>query len=144
MAQIPFTLRELKGAWRLLWTASSLTNRSNAHRLLMLYSIECGLKAVLLKRESRSLFAKEDIVDNGHDLNKILKKLRLPFSLPGNFSLSQVKDNGKTIVLRDNYSVDSLHQAWRYGARLMNPPIDDSEMEKKLEVLQTIIEKELN
>ena len=61
---IPFTDRELTRAWRDL---SSVVNsqpigiRQNPHRLLLFYAVECGLKAIWLKRQGRTLFDGADI-----------------------------------------------------------------------------------
>lgn len=144
MAQIPFTLRELQRAWKALRSASSQSPRTNAHRLLLVYSIECGLKAVWLKRESRTLFAASDIQRTGHDLNDILKQLRIGAVLPLSFDLSDAKDERKNPVVRRQCRIDALHQAWRYGGELVSPPMDDAAMEEKLEAVQRLIEKELS
>lgn len=144
MAQIPFTLRELRRAWKNLRIASSQLPRTNAHRLLLVYSIECGLKAVWLKNECRSLFVAADIQRTGHDLNNILKQLRMGMILPLSFDLNEVKDERKKSVARRQCSIDALHQAWRYGGELVSPPMNDDAMEKKLEAVQLLIEKELS
>jgi len=143
MAQIPFTLRELKRAWTELRSASVQLPRSNAHRLLLVYSIECGLKAAWLKRESRTLFDAADISRTGHDLNDVIKQLRLGGALPVSFDLDEVKDDRRNPVPRKNNRIDALHQAWRYGGQLVSPPVDDAAMEAKLEAIQQLIEKEL-
>ena len=144
MAQIPFTLRELQRAWKALRLASSQLPRTNAHRLLLFYSIECGLKAVWLRRESRTLFVASDIHRTGHDLNDILKQLRLGAVLPVSFDLNEAKDERKNPVSRRPLRIDALHQVWRYGGELVSPPVDDAAMEEKLEAVQRLIEKELS
>lgn len=144
MAQIPFTLRELQRAWKSLRSASSQLPRTNAHRLLLVYSIECGLKAVWLKRESRTLFVATDIARTGHDLNAVIKQLRMGAVLPVSFDLSDAKDERKNPVPRRHCRIDALHQAWRYGGELAPPPGDDAAMESKLEAVQRLIEKELS
>jgi hypothetical protein len=144
MAQIPFTLRELQRAWKALRLASSQIPRTNAHRLLLIYSVECGLKAVWLRRESRTLFVASDIQRTGHDLNEVIKQLRMGVVLPVFFDLSDAKDERKSPVLRRHCRIDALHQAWRYGAELASPAVDDSVMEEKLEAVQRLIEKELS
>lgn len=76
MAKIPFTFRELKNAHRSLYQASNKQPRDNAQRLLLLYAIECGLKAVWIKRESRTLYDGKDAYgkpiggSSGHDLTR--------------------------------------------------------------------------
>ena len=144
MAQIPFTLRELRRAWKALRSASSQLPRTNAHRLLLVYSVECGLKAMWLKNESRTLFVAADIARTGHDLNEVIKQLRIGAVLPNSFDLSDAKDERKNPVTRRHCRLDTLHQVWRYGGELANPPMDDSAMEEKLEAVQQLIEKELS
>jgi hypothetical protein len=143
MAQIPFTDRELRRAWKALRSASSQLPRTNAHRLLLVYSVECGLKAMWLKNECRTLFVAADIARTGHDLNEVIKQLRIGVELPTSFDLSDAKDEQKNTVTRRRCRLDTLHQAWRYGGELANPPMDDAGMEEKLEAVQRLIEKEL-
>lgn len=142
MAQIPFTDRELRRAWRELHTASAQPVRGNAHRLLLVYAIECGLKAVWLKQAGRTLFGASDIGKTGHDLNEIIKQLYLGTKLSAEFNLDDVRDTRPKIITRKKNRVDALHQAWRYGGKL-TPPIDDAAMEAQLEAVQLLIEKEL-
>ncbi|MBK7657041.1 MAG: hypothetical protein IPJ18_20515 [Betaproteobacteria bacterium] len=50
--------------------------RGNAHRLLLLYAIECGLKALWILNENRTLYNGKDVYGNpigganGHDLSE--------------------------------------------------------------------------
>lgn len=144
MAQIPFSLRELKRAWRSLHAASRQLPRGNAHRLLLVYSIECGLKALWLNRENRTLFVSADIARTGHDLNGVLKSLHLGAKLPAVFHLPDVKDDRRKVISRKDNRIDALHQAWRYGGELCAPLLDDAAMEAQLEAVHRLIEKELN
>lgn len=143
MAQIPFTDRELRRAWKALRSASSQLPRTNAQRLLLVYSVECGLKAMWLKNECRTLFVAADISRTGHDLNNVIRQLGLGVVLPIDFALSDVKDEQKKTVTRRYNRLDTLHQVWRYGGELANPPMDDAAMEEQLEAVQRLIEKEL-
>lgn len=143
MTQIPFTLRELKRAWTHLHAASLHQPRSNAHRLLLFYAIECGLKAMWLKQENRTLFASDAIQRTGHDLNEVIKQLRLGAKLSPNFHLADVKDERKNAIARKDHRIGALHQAWRYGGELIAPPVDDAAMESELELVHQLIEKEL-
>ena len=72
----PITNRELERAWRELRRSSQVESRCNSHRLLMVYAVECGLKAVWLRRQRRDLFVGQDIDRFGHDLNEILRELK--------------------------------------------------------------------
>lgn len=149
MAQIPFSLRELKQAWRSLYAASTKLPRGNAHRLLLFYAIECGLKAVCIKRENRNLYNGEDSSGksiggkSGHDLRAIITQLHLGVSLSPIFHLSAVKDDRQNLIFRNGNTNDTLHQAWRYGGQLLSPPTDDAAMEAQLETIHRLIEKEL-
>jgi hypothetical protein len=138
-----FTRQELTGAWRQLRAASQQVHRQNAHRLLLLYSVECGLKAVWLKRESRNLFTKDDIDNTGHDLKKIMKVIGCSQGLPEALTMSDVLDEKRNTVTRKNIGSVDLHQVWRYGGALTNPRPDDQAVELCLEDIHSWIEKEL-
>jgi hypothetical protein len=143
MAQIPFTLRELKRAWTDLHAASQKLPRNNARRLLLVYAIECGLKAMWLKQENRTLFESNAIQRTGHDLNNVIKQLRLSAKLSPIFDLSDAKDERKNVIPRKSNRIDTLHQAWRYGGELLTIPVDDAAMELELEQVHQLIKKEL-
>ena len=49
---LPFTRREIEKAWRQNLKVSEVENRENPQRLLLFYAVECGLKAVIMKREN--------------------------------------------------------------------------------------------
>lgn len=149
MAKIPFTLRELKKAHRALHEASNKQPRDNAHRLLLFYAIECGLKAAWIKRESRTLYDGKDAHGkligggNGHDLVKIVDGLRLGVKMSSSFDLTDCYDQRRNRVERRDKPVEALHQAWRYGGTLVLPPVNDADIEEQLEALHRVIEKEL-
>jgi hypothetical protein len=50
-------------------------DRTNAHRLLLFYAVECGLKVLIMKvkRQSRTDDLDSDILT--HDINKLLNEL---------------------------------------------------------------------
>lgn len=144
MSAIPFTDRELKSAWRELKAIAAPAageQRKNPHRLLLFYAVECGLKAVWLKRQSRSLFDREDIDRSGHNLRQILKELNVgaELSLPENLRLKPVIQNG-TLQSR-NGDISILHQAWRYGGMCATPT--DNDCEHQLERVLNWIQGEL-
>lgn len=97
-----------------------------------------------LKNECRTLFVATDIARTGHDLNEVIKKLRIGAVLPTSFDLSDAKDERQNLVARRPCRIDTLHQVWRYGGELAKTPMDDADMEKKLEAVQRLIEKELS
>lgn len=144
MSAIPFTDRELKRAWRELYEAASPLIgrvRINPHRLLLFYAVECGLKAVWLKRQNRSVFDDEDIEKTGHDLRYILKELKVGarLTLSQNLQLQPMTQNG--VNRPRNGSISMLHQAWRYGGKCVVP--DDNDCEIQLEQIMTWIQGEL-
>jgi len=142
MSTIPFTDRAFKRAWRnLSLTAGPEGGRQNIHRLLLFYAVECGLKAVWLKRRCRTLFDQDDIDQTGHDLRKILKDLGVgtSFSLPVNLQLSPVNRGGQSIPRNGTISI--LHQAWRYGGLCCSP--SDQDCETALQDVLHWINKEL-
>jgi hypothetical protein len=128
MSAIPFTDRELKRAWRELSRVAGATDRSNSHRLLLFYAVECGLKAVWLKRNSRQVFDKYEIERTGHDLRQLLRDLRVgsQLDLPSAFELQSFQQNGNTVLRKGDIRV--LHQAWRYGGQCVDPSDRDCEL----------------
>lgn len=137
---IPFTRRELVNAWNTATAASIATKRSNAHRLLLFYAVECGLKAVYLKRHNKDPLDSQTAAPLSHDLNRILDLLNVAAVLritPNLFTLTPLQ---KPPTQR-SCKVGELNQVWRYGGRLTQPT--DIEIEKKLEVVQLWIAKEL-
>jgi hypothetical protein len=144
MSAIPFTDRELTRAWRELSAIARPTagcTRQNPHRLLLFYAVECGLKAVWLKRKSRSVFAREDIDKTGHNLRQVLKELRVSaeLSLPQDLELEPVIQNGVRQPRNGDLSI--LHQAWRYGGKCNSPT--DNFCEHQLEQVLIWIQGEL-
>ncbi len=143
MTAVPFTDQELRRAWRELSETSKPTNpevRKNPHRLLLFYAIECGLKAVWLKRQNRTVFESTDIGNMGHNLHKLLKDLRVSkdLSLPENLQLETLKRPQST---PRNGDISILHQAWRYGGKCTTPT--DEACEEQLEQLLKWIQGEL-
>lgn len=140
MSAIPFTDRELTRAWRelsVVATPPAASDRQNPHRLLLFYAVECGLKAVWLKRQSRSLFEGADIHRMGHDLQQVLKDLKVgsSLSLPESFQLPAASQG--TTTLPRNAKFGDVHQAWRYGGRCQAPTDQDCE-QQLLKVLNWI------
>lgn len=85
-----------------------------SHKLLLFYSVECGLKAKLLKNSSR--FNTQYLTDGDltHDLGHLIKEARLPpmgEEMPTNFQLKNFKKDRD----KENYHISDAHQIWRYG-----------------------------
>lgn len=140
---MPFTVQELCRAWRNLHQTAQATPRNNTHRLLLFYAVECGLKAVWLKREQKTLFDAQAIDGFGHDLNKLIKELRLGRSsgaLPTSVQAEPVTVNR---VSRPRIGdIAAIHQVWRYGGKLITPT--DEEVETQLQHIAEWITKELS
>ena len=145
MGKILFSIRELTKAWKEARVAAGSPPKSNAHRLLLFYSVECGLKAAHLKRSNKTILDAETADQIGHDINKALDLLRagaelkLPLTLDLN-SLSTPPPNPKAI-LRANNRVDTLNQIWRYGGTLTAPT--DADIALKLVAINNWIEREI-
>ncbi|HBO3409193.1 hypothetical protein ACIUV6_06025 [Pseudomonas aeruginosa] len=144
MSAVPFTGRELTRAWRELSAIAKPvagSTRKNPQRLLLFYAVECGLKAVWLKRNRRDLFDREDIERAGHNLRQVLKDLKVgaELSLPENLQLRPVTQNGTQHPRNGDISI--LHQAWRYGGECTAPT--DNDCEYRLEQVLNWIQGEL-
>lgn len=144
MSALPFTDRELTRALRelsVVATPAIAGDRQNPHRLLLFYAVECGLKAVWLKRKGRTLFEGDDIKHTGHDLRQVLKDLNVgsSLSLPDNFQLSTAS-RGQIKIPR-NGKFGDLHQVWRYGGKCEKPT--DHDYEQQLQKVLTWIQGEL-
>jgi hypothetical protein len=115
--------------------------RQNPHRLLLFYAVECGLKAVWLKRQRRTLFEGDDIARTGHDLRRVLKDLNVGsiLPLPEKFRLPEVLRGH--VQLPRNGKFGDLHQVWRYGGKCEDPT--DHDCEQQLQKVLTWIQGEL-
>lgn len=140
---LPFTERELKNAWRnLLNAAESCSSASgNSKRLLLFYAVECGLKAVWLKRNRKSVFGADDAQGVGHDICKLARAFHVSHDSKSlsNIKLSPIKENKRHMAR--GVGIKELHQAWRYGGVCESP--SDGECEKELLKLKNWIEQEL-
>ncbi|HFD2079514.1 hypothetical protein NL402_11750 [Serratia marcescens] len=144
MAKIPFTLRELTNAWREASRVANITPRSNPHKLLLFYAVECGLKAVYLKSKG------QDVIDGNiagnlqHNINKIatLVNLSSAHHIPSDLTLSVCKIKNQDIIRK--CGVGELNQVWRYGGKLLDTGgSSDAIVESKLLNMNQWISKEL-
>ncbi|MCI5147403.1 MAG: hypothetical protein D3923_18200, partial [Candidatus Electrothrix sp. AR3] len=81
---IPFTDREMERAWRENLSASNRSVRTNALRLLLFYAVECGLKAIIMRRYGRRNCRTDYCPEIGtaqHDINKLLDTLNVNVQL---------------------------------------------------------------
>lgn len=136
---ICFTDRELQNACRQNKKAAQVEKLTNAHRLLLFYAVECGLKAVLLKRQRRDRTDLcTDLTDIQHNINKLLDRLGAGggLKLPDQLGMKPLKKNEER-----KFSCGEINQMWRYGGYCET--IEDSELEKKLLNILNWIEQEL-
>lgn len=144
MPPIQFTDREMQKAWRINLQASTQsccdTPHSNAHRLLLFYSVECGLKAVLMKRQSKTSTSHcREIEDAQHNINKLLDHLSAGqnLKLPSQLQMNPIKCQKQSTERK--LDVGKINQVWRYGGCLEN----DKEIENKLMRISDWIKQEL-
>lgn len=79
---------------------------------MLVYAVECGLKAAWLRRNSLTSSADiAELKEYGHDLRYWVKKLHLPASVTNCQSSFRVRGGG-------SFEISSAHQAWRYGVDL--------------------------
>lgn len=141
MSWIDAGVSELRFAFFCHLRAREERNGQNdpSNNLLLFYAVECGLKAVLLRRRNlRTL--REIKTDNaeglGHDLAYYVKELRISaatVSLKGAYRLGG-RQSGSCAV-RD------VHQAWRYGVRM--DPGDEGQLVNGLVRLTDWVREEL-
>lgn len=141
-------LRAFKEFYNLYNETASQESRSlsNATRIQLFYSVECGLKALYLKQKGYSHTA--SITDKlerwKHNLNLILTEVgaKKDLALKGNedsvFSLSSIRKDG---IERDA-RLEELNQVWRYGAKLRNP--DDKSLEDQLKKIYSWVTQQLD
>jgi hypothetical protein len=142
VAKIPFTNRELVRAWRSSLDVSKSDQRTNPHRLLLFYAIECGLKAAYLKQINKTVIDSDIAQQFSHDINKLCEKLSInsSFMLPQSLRMKDCKVDSKDVTR--TCSPSEINQIWRYGGTLDGVE-NDIFLEGKLEKLNEIIEKEL-
>lgn len=112
---IPAGVSELRSAFHAHRQYAETHNNASGY-LLLFYAVECGLKAMWLKR--MKLYYTEQIVDKtllgqeGHNVSRWVKELRLSASGVGpepHFRLAGDKSPRP---------VKHAHEAWRYGVRI--------------------------
>jgi hypothetical protein len=130
---IPFTDREMEKAWRENLLASDNTQRTNAHRLLLFYAVECGLKAVLMRRQNkkRSDLCIE-IAQYQHDVNKLLECLsaKSDLKLPAQINMKSIKTGN--VYDERKFTPGDINQMWRYGGSCSLKDVTDQYLESKL------------
>jgi len=119
---IPFTEREMYNAWTENLSASRQTPRSNPHRLLLFYAIECGLKTILMRRNgvNRTDYLCPEIAAAQHNINQLLDavKAKQNLKLPKELKIKAIKDRRNQEDRKLN--AGQVNQMWRYGGRLLS------------------------
>lgn len=107
---IPAGLSQLRSAFKQHADVAN-SDTSTSHNLLKFYAVECGLKAIYLKRNNLRTTDQisDDKIRGSHNLAVLIKELRLPASVTGTNSDFRLQKD------KSSWSVDQLHQVWRYG-----------------------------
>lgn len=151
---IPFTNKEMQTAWRVNLSAYQNTPRSNAHRLLLFYAVECGLKAVLMQRQGTTRTDLcNDIKECKHNINKLLSLLCAGsfLNLPNEIFIREIFDQRKNKEER-KLNNGQINEMWRYGGTVIaiinkkdngTVQANDEDIEKKLLEISNWIAGEL-
>lgn len=151
---VHFTDREMQRAWRNNFQAYEKAYNvnqeplTNAHRLLLFYAVECGLKAALMKRESANCTdVCHQVIESSHNINKLLDALKAGHSLklPSSISMKGSQQNR-------NLNSGEINQMWRYGGESQNTrnqdggfiKLTDEDLEKHLLKISNWIKGELS
>ena len=138
---IPFTDREIQRAWRTNLEASNVKPRNNAHRLLLFYAVECGLKAIIMKRQGKDRTDLcPNLAESRHNINKLLDCLSAGNSLklPKEFLIKTKEDLNKG---DRKCKTEEINQMWRYGGTVNSN--GDPDLEKQLTNISEWIKPQL-
>lgn len=157
---VHFSDQEMKRAWRNNLKAYEQANnispniRTNAHRLLLFYSIECGLKAVLMGKDKVNCTdVCTRVIQCGHDINKLIDALGAGHDLKISRKII-IKARGRGSNSRLDRSLNSvdINQMWRYGGEATHTQngqgdlvgLSDEDLEKQLLKISVWIREELH
>lgn len=144
----------MQSAWRENRSAYNLAQvKTNAHRLFLFYAVECGLKAIYIKRNhGRCTHDCTDLYNDGHNINKLLDLLSNGnnLKLHNIICMSDITDNQDNTISR-RLKPGQINQMWRYGGKLekwgdesQQQSSTDEDLEGKLLNICEFIEQELN
>ena len=136
--------KKLDKSYRQLKQASDKSYADgNAKLLLFIYAIECGIKALLLKRKNMAdTFALQKNEGTGsltHDLQFLLCNLHAPTQY--RFS-DKFKFLIRSKTTPEKVSVKDLHQALRYGGTFYHRD-EKNRLERKLKKIDSWLQEEL-
>lgn len=139
---VPFTRRELTKAWKCSRLASAVHTRTDAHRLLLFYAVECGLKSVHLRRLNLDTVDECIAREHLHDLNSLLSTVKAgkEYFLPSTLVLKPYRARDGSEKPR-NLPIGSLNQVWRYGGALSDQ--ENKNLQDLLEKIDVWIAKEI-
>ncbi|WP_156801922.1 hypothetical protein [Desulfurispora thermophila] len=115
MSRLHFTRRELTRAYKTHYETylSLQEEKGGSTALLLFYAVECGLKAVWMKRKNCEETQKcPNVIDFSHDLNRILRELKVRPEL--------LLPRGRVAKKQRTVDVKYLNQAFRYGYNIEN------------------------
>ncbi len=125
-------ISELRHSFSVLSKAAE-GGASPPHFLLLFYAVECGLKACILKDNSKLKLSQinKDLVDiYTHDLSYLVKKLRIV-----------VGETNFRVRSGNSYTIKYAHQAWRYGIAIQEE--DEKKMIEWLKKVQAKIKQRI-
>jgi hypothetical protein len=114
---------DLRQAFHKHYSAVQETKEACSY-LLLFYSVECGLKSILMKRKRLTSTAQiQDQTLLSHNFAPLIKELRLPRSIVGDTGHTNDRSQPKLPNFRlhrdsSSWEMSEAHQAWRYGIRV--------------------------
>lgn len=136
--QINITRSEFQRSYKnhyVLYKYGEYSISPKTRRLLLFYSVECGLKSLILKNlgknsyeELKSYSENNQLRVHGHDIKAMVREVGIDHAYPLK-KIRLLKEGGAV-------SVDRFNELWRYGAA-----VEDEEEEKKVETTLNEIAK---
>lgn len=138
---IQVTRKEFEKGWAraksVYATVAQGDKTNNAHRLLLFYAVENGLKALIMRTE-KIRDGSADFSNEKHNVNRLLDRA----------GAKKILRMAHTISIKDhishkprNCSVGDINQMWRYGC-IANEPSDE-EIEFDLRTVAQWVEEQL-
>jgi hypothetical protein len=115
MPRLTVTRREMERAYRAHKEGTSSCDQFSRD-LLRVYTVECGLKAALMRQRRAATtddFPEQTFGPDGHDIREGLKQLRVAIKMPAHATTDQ--------KVPQSVPPNRLHVAFRYGVKLADP-----------------------